>query len=61
MRHRHFNARYLGHHPVLLKRGGLIFKITGNAVLKVFGLADINNLALIVKHFVNAGARGQVF
>jgi len=61
MRDRDFNVRNPGDHRLLLGRGSLLFKITGNTVFKVLGLANINNLALIIKHLVNAGARGQIF
>jgi hypothetical protein len=48
MRQSNFNARNFSDHGLLFKRRSLLVKITGDAIFKVFGLADINNLTLLI-------------
>lgn len=54
------DIRHPRHHRLLFRRGGMAFKIGGDTVFEVFRFADINYLAVIGKHHVDARPLGQV-
>jgi len=54
-----FDSCDFRHHRRLFRRSRVAAEIAGNPVLKILGLAYINDLALGVDHLIDARTLGQ--